>query len=158
MKGKFLIGVIGLSAAVASAQVSDLEAVKRQLKEATEAFQKAIEQQRLVIESLSNKVSALEAQQLGATNRLVANAMPTGAVTNESNERPQPERQWSPTDPLRLLGKGQNYINVSFDGLFAAGASTAKDINVLEPGGHDPNQRGFTVQNLETVFEGKVDP
>jgi len=28
----------------------------------------------------------------------------------------------------------------------------------LQPGGHDPKGRGFTIQNLETTFDGKVDP
>src|SRR5262249_46586637 len=32
------------------------------------------------------------------------------------------------------------------------------NIPELEPGNHDPKQNGFTVQNLETVFDGKVDP
>jgi hypothetical protein len=51
-------------------------------------------------------------------------------------------------------------MNMSFDALFAAGASTANDnqIPMLQPGGHDPIQRGFTVQNVETTFEGAVDP
>jgi len=53
---------------------------------------------------------------------------------------------------------GKNYLNLSLDGLFAAGASTAPDVPALEPGGHDPAQRGFTVQNLEMVLEGAVDP
>src|SRR5262249_20506624 len=67
-----------------------------------------------------------------------------------------PEK-WSPTSPIRF-GSAQNYINLSFDALVAAGTSTADDIEKLQLGGHDPEQRGFTVQNLETVFEGKIDP
>ncbi len=75
---------------------------------------------------------------------------------------PQPAEpetgQWSPAQPLTLWSMGKNYMNISFDGLFAAAGSTAKDLETLETGGHDPNQRGFTVQNLEVVFEGAVDP
>src|SRR5262249_29374695 len=59
--------------------------------------------------------------------------------------------------PVRFVA-GQNYLNLSFDGLIAAGTSTASDIDRLEFGSHDPKQRGFTAQNLETTFEGKVDP
>src|SRR3972149_3554110 len=66
--------------------------------------------------------------------------------------------QWSPAQPIPLLSTGKGYMNISFDGLFAAGGSTAEDLENIETGGHDPNQRGFTVQNLETVFEGAVDP
>lgn len=55
--------------------------------------------------------------------------------------------------------KGQtSNPNLSFDGLFAAGASTVPDLETLETGAHDPNQRGFTVQNLELTIGGNVDP
>src|SRR5687768_5338917 len=160
MKIKFLVGLVCLSVAVASAQESELEAVKRQLKEATELFQKTMEQQRQVIESLSKKVNALETRQAAATNGPVMGQVVQTTATNvpSADGTAPAKRAWSPSDPIRLFGSGQNYINLSFDGLFAAGTSTAKDIEALQPGGHDPNQRGFTVQNLETVFEGKVDP
>ncbi|MBM2835659.1 MAG: hypothetical protein HW406_2820 [Candidatus Brocadiaceae bacterium] len=69
-----------------------------------------------------------------------------------------PPGQWSPAQPLTVWSMGKNYMNISFDGLFSAGGSTAQDLEKLETGGHDPNQRGFTVQNLETVFEGAIDP
>ncbi|KKO20023.1 MAG: hypothetical protein DCC43_02725 [Candidatus Brocadia sp.] len=65
---------------------------------------------------------------------------------------------WSPEQPITLWSMGKSYMNISFDGLFAAAGSTAEDLETLETGGHDPNQRGFTVQNLETTFEGAVDP
>jgi len=53
---------------------------------------------------------------------------------------------------------GKNFLNLSLDGLIAAGTSTARDIQALQVGGHDPVQRGFTAQNIETVLEGAVDP
>ena len=53
---------------------------------------------------------------------------------------------------------GKNYLNLSLDGLIAVGASTEPDVPGLETGGHDPAQRGFTVQNVEVVFDGAVDP
>jgi len=53
---------------------------------------------------------------------------------------------------------GKNYFNLSLDGLLVVGASTEPDVAGLQTGGHDPAQRGFTVQNVETVFEGAVDP
>ncbi len=65
---------------------------------------------------------------------------------------------WSPAQPLTIWSVGKSYMNISFDSLFSAGGSTAKDLGTIETGGHDPNQRGFTAQNLEAVFEGAVDP
>lgn len=65
--------------------------------------------------------------------------------------------KWSPAQPLTLLSSGKSYMNISFDGLFAAAGTTGNFEN-LETGGHDPNQRGFTVQNLETTFDGAIDP
>src|SRR5439155_12898888 len=50
------------------------------------------------------------------------------------------------------------YMNTSYDALVAAGTSTANDIDKLQLGGHDPQARGFTVQNLEITLDGKVDP
>ncbi|MEK6739305.1 MAG: hypothetical protein AABY74_11645 [Planctomycetota bacterium] len=65
--------------------------------------------------------------------------------------------KWSPAQPLTLLSSGKSFMNISFDGLFAAAGTTGNFEN-LETGGHDPNQRGFTVQNLETTFDGAIDP
>ena len=76
----------------------------------------------------------------------------TGQLSDSQAEK------WSPAQPLTVWSMGKNYMNISFDGLFSAGGSTAQDLGKLETGGHDPNQRGFTVQNLETVFEGAIDP
>jgi hypothetical protein len=52
----------------------------------------------------------------------------------------------------------QSNPNISLDGLFAAAASTVPDLEALETGAHDPNQRGFTLQNLELTLSGAVDP
>ncbi len=161
MKKLFIIGWVCLSAALLPAQVSELEAVKRQLKEAAENFQKAMDQQRQVIDALTKKVNALEAQQAAVTNQQaeLRRTMLAGGLPPGSGGGPAPVgKAWSPSDPIRLLGGAQSYLNISFDALFAAGASTANDIETLQPGGHDPKQRGFTVQNLETTFAGAVDP
>jgi hypothetical protein len=49
-------------------------------------------------------------------------------------------------------------MNVGLGGLVAAGTSTASDLERLQPGGHDPARRGFTMQNLELSLDGMVDP
>ncbi len=60
----------------------------------------------------------------------------------------------------QLGGLNLRFIDISFDALFAAGASSEKDesIRQLQGGGHDPRKRGFTVQNVELSFTGAVDP
>ena len=77
---------------------------------------------------------------------------------NTTATDPQISPGWSPAQPLTIWSVGKSYMNISFDALFSAAASTAPDLEELETGGHDPVQRGFTVQNLETVLEGAVDP
>ncbi len=76
----------------------------------------------------------------------VASAPPIGAAG------------WSPEQPIRLLGGGQAYVNLSFDALADAGWSTKSDVPQLQLGDHDPNQRGFTLPNGEIVLDGAVDP
>ena len=70
---------------------------------------------------------------------------------------PDPVRAWSPADPIQL-GSSPKYINVSLSVLGAAGGSTAEDVAALQPGGHDPRQRGFTLQNAELTLQGAIDP
>lgn len=65
---------------------------------------------------------------------------------------------WSPSQAISLWSSGKSFMNISFDGLFTAAASTANDLEILETGGHDPIQRGFTAQNVEIAIDGAVDP
>jgi hypothetical protein len=53
-----------------------------------------------------------------------------------------------------------NLVDVSLDVLSAVGTSTATDpeIELLQGGGHDPRQRGFTLQQAELSLLGAVDP
>ncbi|MFN7974178.1 MAG: metal ABC transporter permease [Acidobacteriota bacterium] len=57
-------------------------------------------------------------------------------------------------------GGGLRLIDISLDGLFAAAASTAPEdeMRTLNAGGHDPKNRGVTLQNLELTLAGAVDP
>ena len=61
------------------------------------------------------------------------------------------------TAPI-TIGGGKNYMNISFDGLFAAAYSSARDLDRIEVGDHDPQQRGFNARNIELAFDGAVDP
>jgi hypothetical protein len=64
--------------------------------------------------------------------------------------------------PALIAGGGGNapkgsYLNISFDAIFAAAASTANDLSTLEVGDHDPQQNGFNARNVELAFDGAVD-
>jgi hypothetical protein len=61
------------------------------------------------------------------------------------------------TQPI-AIGGGKNYMNISFDGLFALAYSSARDLDHVEVGDHDPQQRGFNARNIELAFDGAVDP
>ena len=60
--------------------------------------------------------------------------------------------------PITIAGGGRTYMNISFDGLFALAYSSEKDLERLEVGDHDPQQRGFNARNLELALDGAVDP
>jgi type II secretory pathway pseudopilin PulG len=158
MQMKTILGVslaLGLGLATGAAQQSsEVEQLRKQLEQANEAFQKAVEQHRQTIDALSRRIEVLGGA-VGATNGLVRSTNTTG--------QPSPGaaalggKPWSPSDPIRL-GSGASYVDLSLVGLFAVGGSTAEDIEDLEPGAHDPQQRGFSIQNVELTLSGAVDP
>ena len=143
----------GLFCAPVHAQTTnEIEALRRQLEDANRQFEQTVEQHRRLIESLQQRMDALAPPGAPAGTNVVS--APPPAASAQSTPRPV----WSPADPLRLAGNERNYLNLSLSGLFALGYSTAEEVEELQLGGHDPTQRGFTVQNVEATFEGKIDP
>src|SRR5438874_7675653 len=130
----------------------------KQMQERQENLERIVREQKQEIESLKRQVEAggTNAAPSGAATPAITATQPGTTPANEISA-PDLAKPWTPTSPMRI-GSAQNYINLSFDALVAAGASTANDIDKLQLGGHDPKERGFTIQNLETVFDGKVDP
>src|SRR6266542_1254852 len=128
------------------------ESFEKQQREMKENFEKLVREQQAQIDALKKQLEA------NKTNAPPAIAQPAGTIppptTPPAGAGLAP---WTPAQPIRL-GSAQNYINLSFDALVAGGWSTARDMESLQQGDHDPHQRGFTVQNLETVLDGKVDP
>jgi hypothetical protein len=62
---------------------------------------------------------------------------------------------------LLTLGGGRvQLLDLSLDVLAAAGWSEAdnEQLEILQGGGHDPRQRGFTLQQAELSLKGAVDP
>src|SRR3954449_9877696 len=64
------------------------------------------------------------------------------------------------TQPIPIIGRGnnKNYMNISFDSVFALAASSERHLDRLEVGDHDPQQRGFNLRNAELALDGAVDP
>ncbi len=75
------------------------------------------------------------------------------------SDKPDPEP--APSSPAPAgAPSALRLIDIAFDLLGAAGTSSADeaDLRRLEAGGHDPRNRGFTVQNVELTLAGVVDP
>src|SRR6184192_694574 len=81
----------------------------------------------------------------------------TSVVTSTSETPPITPAGSSLTAPI-TIGGGKNYMNISLDGLFALAYSSARDLNHIEVGDHDPQLRGFNARNTELAFDGAVDP
>ena len=61
------------------------------------------------------------------------------------------------TQPI-TIGGAKAYMNISLDSMFALAYSSAANLNDIEVGDHDPQQRGFNARNTELAFDGAVDP
>jgi hypothetical protein len=97
---------------------------------------------------------------IDANGNAVAGAFPTSdsAVVPASAEVPVTQAPGSSLVAPITIGGGKNYMNISFDGMFALAGSSARDLNHVEVGDHDPQQRGFNARNTELAFDGAVDP
>ncbi len=99
--------------------------------------------------ALDNAVRELERKQQESPLDRAVQGLPSGPASQAASS-------------MSPLGGGMQFqlIDISMDGLFAAGASTERDesLQSLQGGGHDPRKRGFTVQNVELSLIGAVDP
>ncbi len=113
-----------------------------------------------VVSSTSNTPPAPSGPGVNANGTAVSGNFPT---TDTSVVSSTPETISSTgagaslTQPI-TIGSGKNYMNISFDGLFALAYSSARDLDHVEVGDHDPQQRGFNARNIELAFDGAVDP
>jgi hypothetical protein len=104
-------------------------------------------------ESVVSSGSTAAPPPVNANGTATATAFPTtdASVTTSADS--------SLTQPITIAGGGgKNYMNISFDGLFALAGSSARDLDHIEVGDHDPQQRGFNARNIELAFDGAVDP
>ncbi|MCB1050829.1 MAG: metal ABC transporter permease [Acidobacteria bacterium] len=98
------------------------------------------------ISQLESQLSALKESQNQAAAIAAAPSTPPSALPAPS---PAPARS-----------TGLKLLDISIDTLSSAAASTAEEsvFRDLQAGGHDPKNRGFTLQNLELTLSGVVDP
>ena len=114
-----------------------------------------------VVSSQSNAPTAPSGPSVNANGTATSGSFPT---TDTSVVSSAPETISSTgagaslTQPISIGGGGKNYMNISFDGLFALAGSSARDLDHIEVGDHDPQQRGFNARNIELAFDGAVDP
>jgi hypothetical protein len=150
------LGLVALALQPARADDPSTEELQRELKAMRtqlEQLQKQMEKQQQLIDRLSTE-----------TKPPVVTAPPVEAVAPSPQAPPPPPVPvaeapgWSPTQPIQLYKGARAYLNLSFDALVDAGWSTTSNVTELEPGDHDPNQRGFTLPNEEIVLDGAVDP
>ena len=140
------LSVLGaLSVGVASAQeTNELELLRKEIRELRTRTQ-LLEQK---LDSIEKRPAPAAATTEAATAPAITVSATPAAVT----------KPWSPADPIRV-GKGGTYADLGLVATFSAGGSTARDIEGgTQLGGHDPNQRGFTVQGVEMNLQGAIDP
>ena len=75
----------------------------------------------------------------------------TAAQGPDSTRTPPPAQ----AGPVRTGGA---YMNIGFVGLMDFAWSSARNLEALQPGDHDPHVRGFTIPNAELTLDGAVDP
>lgn len=160
LAGALAMGMTTLAALAAPGNEPEarIEELQKQIKQLQENFERVVREQHQSIEQLQRQVQVLS----GRTNdptQLPRATMPAGqdlgAPTSAAGSGAS---SWSPAQPMQLQA-GKSYLDVSLVGTFAAGASTAHDIEGgTQLGGHDPNQNGFTLQGVEANFQGMVDP
>jgi len=124
---------------------------------ATVAAQEEVQALRQEVEALRRKVESLEAELKQArpdSARELETQIELFNLRLEGLERRQGELEQRPS------GVSLRLIDISASVLVAAGSSTVgeEDLGLLQAGGHDPSQRGFTLQQMELSLQGAVDP
>ena len=177
-----LLALVASAAAARAEQDPEIETLKRQMQE---LMRQNVEQQQRIqklerqIESMQPPAAAatpVRAAAPVATPSAAAAAAPAGEGPEEALKRAleevkpptdvaQPAGMRAVSQPPSLLSRRVGpaelrLIDVSFDILTAAGSSTVggQDLRDLQGGAHDPNRRGFTLQQGELSLAGAVDP
>ena len=153
-----LVAICAGASLACAQETNELEQLRRQLRELQDSYLRSQAEQKARMEALQKQLDALSATRPDSKGQGEPSAPNPAADAIGPAPVPSTTEKWKPSDPIRLRS-GNAYLDVGLVGTFAAGGSTADDIEGgLQLGGHDPNQRGFTVQGLEAAFSGAVDP
>lgn len=134
-----VIGVLLLNPAISFADENS-DALRRQLTEIKQQMQHLQQTYEQQINALEQRLGGLESKSDKSATTAVAPVLalpsPTTATTSNSG------------------------FQIGLSGLFAGGGSSVDNdaLEGLQAGAHDPNQNGFTVQNVELSIGGTVDP
>lgn len=125
------------------------EEVSPAVQEQLDALSRQNEALRRTVEELQGEVRAARDEARAARDEATAAAAP-GPIAADG------------APPSLPLGGGAKLqlLDLSMNLLTAAGGSSATDdqLEILQGGGHDPRQRGFTLQQAELSLTGAVDP
>jgi type II secretory pathway pseudopilin PulG len=170
MKRRTILGIsavlcLGVAAlqALETNQANQIRQLQQQFRQLQETIEQAEQQHRQQLEALKKQMEALQPTQTGPAPVSLQAGLEPASPARSAPTNPPPagvveKKGWSPANPIQI-GGGRAYMNIGLVGTFAAGGSTASDIEGgTQLGGHDPNQRGFTVQGIEANFAGAVDP
>ena len=152
----FALGVVFLYVPGGWAQdrSAEFEALKKQVEE----LRKKEVETRQQLEEVQRKLDALQAQPPPVTPP-PAPASPLERAVQEL-ETPQPRPAQPALAARQVGGATLRLMDISADILMAVGGSTVNDetLEVLQGGGHDPRNNGFTLQALELSMIGAIDP
>jgi type II secretory pathway pseudopilin PulG len=139
-------------------QANQIQQLQQQLRQLQETVGQAEQQHRQQLEVLQRQMEAIKKTQSPPAPIPLPAGLEPAAPPSPSTAAAVEKKGWSPADPIQI-GGGRAYMDIGLVGTFAAGGSTASDIEGgTQLGGHDPNQRGFTVQGVEANFAGAIDP
>jgi len=152
VRSGFLCALLALTAAPAATaqeEVSDFEALRRQV----EALMEKNREMDATIQRLEGEVGDARAEARAAQDL----ATPGAGLPLEVSAASQGE------DALFSVPLGRanlQLLDISLDILTSSGWSTAPDsvLQDLQGGDHDPRKRGFTLQAVELSFAAAVDP